>query len=693
MSYVLFWRSPALPYAQKQAPINVPNGTVVSNAASIRFTGKGATNYGTVQQENLIRLLENFAGPLAPDYPTVGQTWYDTALNVLKVCISTAPSPVLWSQLKSTQVTGIGEPPPFPAVLGDTWFSITGSASGILYTYTGVGRYPQKQWSATTSGYWPAPATFAAIKLNYGDFVTPNFSECFIHGFTSGTPDNVPGSIVVNGATVALPNASVVSEVPGVDLVIIYDRNAVPLVPAGFNSPYAIVRQSGDNRWFFDNNSTLVEFTPNENMIAIGRITVAEHDDQTAPGISSASLWATGIPLTNFQHVPDVVSNGAIGGWEQVWPTVETVGGRAEYDYVYDKLAALIGDPVMHGGSGAEGRSILNLTPFRTLDASLYVAWKNAMPPDTNVAPITNGEYNKLRVSPNSQDWDKLLSACRYALNRIELPNGMIDDLSTQPFVQDGRIGDPSIYSLPSNDVRTLPTDRKYNIRAGLMSLFSAYQETINVLRAAIQNRYVLRGILGSSGVTSTGALTTAVNHASYSSPASSLVGTVSHGLRYEFASTGNNIEGFFYSGQALELKFTHVPISNTAADITLKTIADNFGRIRITANATYVMSPSPTPALAQAPGTNGFNQITAAGVALATLSSGSSSMIIRAVKSSASAVDIFIDITGGGALTGTFTAFWGYISDTETYTLGAVYPKPLTNVTATHKLGSSVFV
>lgn len=56
--YNLFWRDTSLPFTQKQVQINVPPGAIVTNAASLRLTGKGFTNYGKVQQENLLRLFK-----------------------------------------------------------------------------------------------------------------------------------------------------------------------------------------------------------------------------------------------------------------------------------------------------------------------------------------------------------------------------------------------------------------------------------------------------------------------------------------------------------------------------------------------------------------------------------------------------------------------------------------------------------
>lgn len=678
--YSLFWRSPALPYTQKQIAISVPAGSVVSNAASLRFTGKGATNYGKIQQENLLRLLENFAGPTAPDFPTVGQTWYDTLEGMLKVCISTSPQPIVWNQLNSTQITGPGEPPPSPANLGDSWFSQTGSSSGILYVYTGIGRYPQVDWDAVASGYWSPDSITTGVILNASTFgpANTNYGEVYIHGFTAGVPANVQGSIVINGTPTPLPVGTVSTNAPVVDGMIVWDQTGT-LVGA----PYVCARQFSDGRWFYDNNTTMVEFTPLPNMYAIGRMTVASRDDGLPPGVVSAKIMSTARFVYNLMQVEAVKTGAACGGWEQVWPAVETYGGRREYDYMYSQLASLIGDPLCYGGSGAEGRSIQYLTDFKILDASYQRAWAGRLPQDPNVG-TTAVPTNTLRVDPNSNDWDLLLSACRYAVNRLELPAGFLNDLSPFPFVQDGRIIPPFLHSLGSLDVRRPPLERFMKERVGAITVMSSYQETLNVLRAAVNSRYTARGLLEGSGVGNTFTSTfVTTNYANLNANAGAFSGTVIHGMQFVFPTSEANLERFFQSTGGLQVVMTHTPIGGGVGnDLSLKAITDNFGRVRVTADNTYVMTPSPTPTVSLAPSNLGVRNMTAGGIVLATMTSGTSTIVVRGIRLDTFRVQINIEITAGGATSGNFNVLWSFLRDTETYANPGpvlVYPSPLT--------------
>jgi hypothetical protein len=521
MSYSLWWRSPALPYAQKQSPINVPAGSVVSDAASIRFTGKGASNYGKIQQENQLRLLENFAGPTPPDYATVGQTWYNTTDDTLKVCVSTEPFGIVWKSLSGTQITDIGHPAPSPAQLGDAWFQRTGSGSGILYVYTGLGRFP----------------------------------------FTSTQ----------------------------------------------------------------------------------------------------------------------------IGGWAQIWPEIDLSAGRNEYNYMLSLVQSLIGDETF-GGAGSIGRSIMYLSPLTVLDASLQSAWTGLLPHDQNVLRDIS-KLNELVLEPNSQDWDYLLSAARYAVNRLDLPINYFNDLSQIPFVQDGRPAPAELYAFDSSDVRYTPQDRTTNVRYGSISLSRLYQQTVNVLLIAVTNRYNLKGMTG-AGSANPDFAPTVTEHpqASYSAPASSMNVLKTFSLNYNFEkvgaanSTGNNDLRFFNAGQALQVQVSY-SAAVSAADIDLKAVCDTYGVLRLTHDASYFFTQAKSLSALPGPGYSALN--TTNSVLLGTFSSGSATISYRAALATSGDVTkvvVYVDLITSAGGTSNVNFDFSFIADDETYPNPAptpVYPLP----------------
>jgi hypothetical protein len=693
MSYSLQWRSPALPYVQKQTAITVPAGATVSNAASLTFTGKGAANYGKIQQENQLRLLENFAGDTAPAYATVGQTWYDTSAGALKVCISTPPSALLWRALNATQITDIGEGPPSPASLGDSWFSRTGSQSGILYVYTGLGRFPEQNWDAEGAAYYPAESTALALIPNQASFAgAPNFGEAYLHGYISGTAADVNGSILFDGAPTTAPKGALYTSMPVSNGYILWDSSA-SLVSAAPGTVYFSVRQLIDGRWQFDDNVTWRDFEPTSQMYAIGTLDVAEQDDGDGPGISASTLWESAIVLSKLAQVPLEAADGAIGGWKQVWPTVEVAGGREEYDYVAGLVAQLIGDPIGFGGSGALGKSVDYLPTMQTLDASLRLAWLGGGPVD---ATVLNNAANLglLKIEPTSNDWDKLLAAAKYAIDRLELPVDAWTDVSELPFVQDGREAPAVLLAKDADDVQYPSARRTSSTKAGSITMGRLYQETVNVLNAAIGNRYALKGILGLSGSNTVfNSIVHVVEHKTVlnSDPVDTFATSQTSGMDFNFDFTEPELERFFSSGQAIELIVRHAPGSEpSAADMNLKTVCDGYGRFRITADGVYVMDSSVLPTLAQSPGAVGVNNLTSVGSTLASAVSGGASLVLRGVRQGGNVLRILIDINAGGEISGELTAVWNLIVDTETYTGGRVYPLPL-DYNAADLIGTSL--
>lgn len=63
----------------------VVDGSIDQSASDITLVGKNASSYGEFFNENFVRILENFANISAPNYPVMGQLWYDTSEGRLKV--------------------------------------------------------------------------------------------------------------------------------------------------------------------------------------------------------------------------------------------------------------------------------------------------------------------------------------------------------------------------------------------------------------------------------------------------------------------------------------------------------------------------------------------------------------------------------------------------------------------------------
>ena len=116
--------------------INKTDGTIVATVADgqvdtlstdVTLIGKNYSGFGEAFNENLIRMLENFASTTAPLHPLKGQVWFDNAENKLKVYNGTTFIPVSSATISSTQ--------PETLSIGDLWFDDVGAQ---LYFFDGT---------------------------------------------------------------------------------------------------------------------------------------------------------------------------------------------------------------------------------------------------------------------------------------------------------------------------------------------------------------------------------------------------------------------------------------------------------------------------------------------------------------------------------------------------------------------------
>ena len=94
---------------------NVLEG-LVSNVTDLQLIGKNVPNYGKVLNDNLVKLLENFANSSPPSKPLRGELWYDTQAKCLKVFNDT------WHKVGQTSVAPTTAQPTEP-ISGDFWFN------------------------------------------------------------------------------------------------------------------------------------------------------------------------------------------------------------------------------------------------------------------------------------------------------------------------------------------------------------------------------------------------------------------------------------------------------------------------------------------------------------------------------------------------------------------------------------------
>jgi hypothetical protein len=77
-----------MPYTLKKYDgttlLTLADGLTDNSYSSLTFVGKNVSNFGTIQNENILYLLENFASNVEPANKLRGQLWYDTQNYLLK---------------------------------------------------------------------------------------------------------------------------------------------------------------------------------------------------------------------------------------------------------------------------------------------------------------------------------------------------------------------------------------------------------------------------------------------------------------------------------------------------------------------------------------------------------------------------------------------------------------------------------
>ena len=154
----------------------VVDSTVDQSSTDLTLIGKNVAGYGEFFNENLVKLLENFANTSPPNNPIAGQIWFDTATNRLKVYdglgFRIGSGPIV----QGTQPTNV--------VQGDLWIDSTESR---LYFYSSANnRYEaSKIWNdsqgksgfSVDSIYDSNNALRVVVKLWVGDILLGIFSK------------------------------------------------------------------------------------------------------------------------------------------------------------------------------------------------------------------------------------------------------------------------------------------------------------------------------------------------------------------------------------------------------------------------------------------------------------------------------------------------------------------------------------
>ena len=169
----------------------IEDGTIDTTSTDLQLVGRGVTDYGTAENENLVWLLENFADDTPPLTPLVGQIWYNTGDGGLYVRSSGntwqgfATEAYVDAQKISPAFSGIPTAPTATSTNSSTQLATTAfvQAQKVSPSFTGVPTAPTAPSGNSTTQI----ATTAFVQAAIGDIDLTQYAPINNPGFT-GTP-------------------------------------------------------------------------------------------------------------------------------------------------------------------------------------------------------------------------------------------------------------------------------------------------------------------------------------------------------------------------------------------------------------------------------------------------------------------------------------------------------------------------
>jgi hypothetical protein len=109
----------------------VNDNTIDNTSTSIEFIGRQKIGYGQAQDQSFLWMLENFSNSSPPTVPLLGQLWFDSINDIIKVNVGTQVSPI-WRAvgLPTANATGPSSPDD-----GQLWFD---TVNQVLKAWNGT---------------------------------------------------------------------------------------------------------------------------------------------------------------------------------------------------------------------------------------------------------------------------------------------------------------------------------------------------------------------------------------------------------------------------------------------------------------------------------------------------------------------------------------------------------------------------
>ena len=166
----------------------VSDGQIDDLSTDLTLIGKNYSGFGEAFNENLIKLLENFASTARPTRPIRGQIWFDVTELKLKVYNGTAFQPVSSATIAATQPTSLTP--------GDLWFDDTNKQ---LYFYDGINTLLLGPSYGLAQGLSGIRVTTILDSLNQSKVITSLYNNGTLIGIFSSSETEFTPKIPISG--------------------------------------------------------------------------------------------------------------------------------------------------------------------------------------------------------------------------------------------------------------------------------------------------------------------------------------------------------------------------------------------------------------------------------------------------------------------------------------------------------------
>ena len=166
----------------------ISDGQLDDLSTDLTLIGKNYSGFGEAFNENLIKLLENFASTARPTRPIRGQIWFDVTELKLKVYNGTAFQPVSSATIAATQPTSLTP--------GDLWFDDTNKQ---LYFYDGINTLLLGPSYGLAQGLSGIRVTTILDSLNQSKVITSLYNNGTLIGIFSSSETEFTPKIPISG--------------------------------------------------------------------------------------------------------------------------------------------------------------------------------------------------------------------------------------------------------------------------------------------------------------------------------------------------------------------------------------------------------------------------------------------------------------------------------------------------------------